>query len=60
MKARILAVGSLTSDLFSQTTAIRRFSKENLDFIGFCLGDKVRIEERYDTYGGEDVTLLLG
>lgn len=60
MKARILAVGSLTSDLFLKPRRYDVFQKENLDFIGFCLGDKVRIEERYDTYGGGGCNVAVG
>ncbi|QQS59054.1 carbohydrate kinase family protein [Candidatus Peregrinibacteria bacterium] len=60
MKARILAVGSLTSDLFLRPRRQEIFHKEGHEFIGLCLGDKVRIEERHDTYGGGGCNVAVG
>lgn len=60
MKNRILAVGSLTNDVFLRPRRQEHFTKNNENYIGFRLGDKVRIQEKRETFGGGGANVAVG
>lgn len=57
---KILAVGSLTHDLFLRPSHEDIFKKEGSEFLGFCLGEKMRINERHETFGGGGANVAVG
>ncbi len=57
---KILAVGSLTHDLFLRPHQENLFEKNGQDFLGFCLGEKIRIDNRTETFGGGGANVAVG
>ena len=57
---KILVVGSLTHDLFLQPRRETILQKDEMDFLAFCLGDKIRISERHETFGGGAANVAVG
>ncbi len=55
-----LTFGSLTSDLFLKPARQKLFTEPEGEYIGFCLGDKVRIKERHETFGGGGANVAVG
>lgn len=56
----LLAIGSLTSDLFLKPARQKVFPQPEGEYLGFCLGDKVRIKERHETFGGGGANVAVG
>lgn len=56
----MLAIGSLTSDLFLKPQQQEILVKDGKEYLGFCLGDKVRIETGQETFGGGGANLAVG
>ncbi len=55
-----LTIGSLTSDLYLKPARQKLFHEPEGEFIGFCLGDKVRIKERHERFGGGGANVAVG
>ncbi len=56
----LLAIGSLTSDLFLKPARQTVFPQPDGEYLGFCLGEKVRIKERRETFGGGGANVAVG
>lgn len=60
MKHSILAIGSLTQDIFLKPRRQEIFEKNGEKCIAFCLGDKIKIEEKHETFGGGGANIAIG
>lgn len=60
MKPQVLAVGSLTQDIFLKPRRQEIFKRGEEEFIAFCLGDKVKIKEKRETFGGGGANVAVG
>jgi ribokinase len=57
---RILTVGSLTSDLFVRAADYLKMEQSGRPCIGFHLGDKLRIVQKNDAFGGGGANVAVG
>jgi ribokinase len=60
MNKKIITIGSLTSDTFLHPRRQEIFQKDEKEFIGFCLGDKIRVREKKETFGGGGANVAIG
>lgn len=59
-KGGILTIGSLTNDIFLKPRRQEIIRMGKNEYIGFCLGDKVRIDAKEETFGGGGANVAVG
>jgi len=60
LKKKILTVGSLTNDIFLRPKRQEILKHDGDEYISFRLGDKVRIQEKEETFGGGGANVAVG
>jgi len=60
MKTKILTIGSLTKDLFLSPRRELLIDQSGHSCLAFCLGDKIRIEEKHHSFGGGGANVAVG
>ena len=60
MRHRVATIGSLTRDIFIRPRRQEQCTIHGEEHIAFCVGDKIRITEKHETFGGGGGNVAVG